>query len=335
MNLDFEDASISVTSSEILSKISEYDIFKYYCHNFVEIDKSFCSELRDDKSPSCRITDKYGGLLYKDFGNGESFNCWNYVMNKYNCNYYECLNIISNDFKIKSIVVDINPRVLILNDNLRMPTIATPKNKSKIEIVRQNWTSVDYEFWNQYLISFEMLDFYNVVSAKNVILYKNDKRWIFDYTKNSPKYGYIFKDSTKVYAPNENGVGKWMYDGDSDNVEGLDQLKMFGELVIITKSLKDVIDYRMIGIDAIALPSETSKLKKPLVDDLLLRFDRIIVNLDNDKQGIESTNKIVSEYGFGHFFIDDGTKDFSDWIKKNKSLTKAKKMINDKIKSIF
>jgi len=335
MDLNFEDANISITSNEILSKISELDIFKKYINNFKDVNKSFCSELREDKHPSCRIyTNEYNTIRYKDFSNGDNFDCWNYVMNKFNCNYYECLNIISNDFNIKNIVFDINPRVLVLNDDLQIHSLMNPKNKSKIEIIRQNWTGVDYDFWNQYLITFEMLDFYNVVSAKNVILYKNDKRWIFNYTKTSPKYGYIFKNSTKAYAPNELGIGKWMYDGNSDNVEGLDQLDMFGELVIITKSLKDVMDYRMIGMNSIALPSETSKLKKSVADDLLLRFDNIVVNFDFDRQGIESTKKIVNKYGFNHFYVDD-EKDLSDWIKKNKSLNGAKKMIYGKIKNFI
>ena len=34
----------------ILSKITEYDIFMYYCPRFKGFGKKFCSELRNDKN---------------------------------------------------------------------------------------------------------------------------------------------------------------------------------------------------------------------------------------------------------------------------------------------
>ena len=87
--------------------------------------------------------------------------------------------------------------------------------------------------------------------------------------------------------------------------------------------------YRILGINAISLPSESSRLTIKTVVNLRTRFKRIIINMDNDRQGIISTNKIVSEYNFNHFYI-DGSKDLSDWIKCN-SLSKANDMINIKI----
>ena len=39
----------------ILGKITEYDIFTYYCPSFKNLNKKFCSELREDKTPSASI----------------------------------------------------------------------------------------------------------------------------------------------------------------------------------------------------------------------------------------------------------------------------------------
>ena len=50
----------------LLSKISEYDIFKYYCPNFIELSKKFCSDLREDQKPGVSIVYWKGKLLYKD-----------------------------------------------------------------------------------------------------------------------------------------------------------------------------------------------------------------------------------------------------------------------------
>ena len=84
----------------ILGKITEYDIFMYYCTNFKELGKKFRSDLREDKSPTVSIIPYNGKLLYKDFGSDHSFNCFNYVAAKYNCTFYDALRIIDNDFNL-------------------------------------------------------------------------------------------------------------------------------------------------------------------------------------------------------------------------------------------
>ena len=40
----------------ILDKVSEYQIFKYYCTHFEEPDKKFKSDLREDKTPTVSIS---------------------------------------------------------------------------------------------------------------------------------------------------------------------------------------------------------------------------------------------------------------------------------------
>ena len=57
----------------ILGKITEYDIFMYYCPSFKELGKKFKSELREDNSPTVSIIPYNGRLLYKDFGNSAKF----------------------------------------------------------------------------------------------------------------------------------------------------------------------------------------------------------------------------------------------------------------------
>jgi len=328
--MNFNEINIQITKEEILSKISEFDIFRYYCHNFQTLDISFISELRDEKNASCRVTDKYGKLIYKDFGTGESYECINYVMRKYGANYYEALNIIANDFKIRQIKTTISPRIILSNDTIKpIPII---KEKSRIEIISQPWNIIDSEYWGEYLIDFNTLDFYNTVSAHKTFLHKEGIRHSFTYTKSKPRYAYIFNNGIKAYCPLGNKLEKWMFTSTGEVIEGLEQLDEAGDILILTKGMKDVMCYHLLDINAIALPSETSRLKKELVDYLLTRFQRIIINLDNDSTGIESTDKIVTEFGFSSFFIDD-QKDLSDWIKQNKSLKKAKKMINGKIKN--
>ena len=86
----------------ILGKITEYDIFVYYCPNFKELGKKFISDLREDKSPTVSIIPYNGKLLYKDFGSPEhTFDCFNYVKYKYNCSFLSALRIIDCDFNLR------------------------------------------------------------------------------------------------------------------------------------------------------------------------------------------------------------------------------------------
>ena len=82
----------------ILCKISEYDIFRYYCHNFKNFGDKFCSELREDRSPTCSIVPWKGKVIYKDFGSGESHDCFSYVQAKFGLTFSEAMRVIDTDF---------------------------------------------------------------------------------------------------------------------------------------------------------------------------------------------------------------------------------------------
>jgi hypothetical protein len=85
----------------------------------------------------------------------------------------------------------------------------------------------------------------------------------------------------------------------------------------------------MLSLPAISLQGETNKLDNDLVYKLLKRFNKIVINYDQDEEGIRSTNRLSKEYGFTFFYINEA-KDLSDYI-KIKGLNSAKKMINTKL----
>ena len=320
----------------ILDKVTEYDIWKMYCGNFVEIDKSFCSELYNDRNPGCRIYyNKTNSLVYKDFGTGDNYNCFDYIQAKYGCNFPECLNIIYNDFKLGSVKYDIIPQ-LVLNN---APELLKNDNKAHIEICSQPFTLTDYLYWDKYEIPLHKLEEYNVFSCKHVYLHtKKGKIVVFDYKNDNPIYAYRFCNngeySYKIYFPlTKDKKYKWLFSGGSSkDIEGYDQLPWLGKDLILTKSLKDCICYNLLGIPAISLQGETNILGEELVIKLKQRFDNIIINYDNDPEGIKNTNKLHNKYNFNYFYVDK-TKDLSDYIEQY-GILKAKKMINKKIKQL-
>lgn len=321
----------------LIDNISDLELFKYYCSNFEEINKKFCSELRTDRNPSCYIYIKPNNkLAYKDFGSGEHYSPIEYIMKKYGLLYSECLNVIFNDFKLSNKIIPIcKPENLIgyesVSDELKTPL------KAKIYISSRNWRLCDNKYWGQYYITFDLLEKYNVIPCQKVFLYtKSDKMVEFSHRENNPIYAYKFikpggEISYKIYFPYEEKHKKWLFSGgSSEDIEGYDELPWIGDLLILTKSLKDCMVYNILGYNAISLQGEANKVPKELIDKLLKRFNRIIVNYDNDEQGIKSSRKININYGFKEIFIpiESKCKDLSDYIKMY-GIEKTKILLNE------
>jgi len=96
-------------------------------------------------------------------------------------------------------------------------------------------------------------------------------------------------------------------------LQGYNQLNWIGDLCVITKSMKDVIVYRKFNIDAVAPHSEGLANWKDKIPTLQKRFERLILNFDNDKPGIKATNDVLKEFDLEVFYFPH--KDLSDTYK--------------------
>lgn len=325
-----EDAYTNITLDDIFSKVSEYELWKYYCSNLDSIEKPFRSEFYNDNNPDCWIYKSSNNQLkYKDFGTGENYTIIGYIQRKYNCTFKECLTIISNDFKLSKSKIIVNKETKLLNFEENIPN-----NRVRIDILSQSFNHNDFCYWSRYKIPLELLQDYNIYSARQVHLIRKDKITIYNYTKQNPIYAYRFTNEEgycyKIYFPySPNKKYKWLFNGRNHNIEGISQLSLTGDLLIITKSLKDVLIYRLLGIDAISLQGEANILSPIMAEQLSKRFKTILVNLDEDKIGIESSNKMYELYSFKYYFIEDH-KDISDYIEFH-TIQQTKDMLKRKI----
>lgn len=327
---NFDNASLQITKDEILKYITELQILERYCTNFRSSDSNFKSEFYNDTNPSCRIVVSASGIpYYKDYGNGDYFLAFDYVSRKYGSSYHETCNIIANDFGLKRTNLNVTPQLLMVNDSPKLVKV-----KSNIQVIIKPFSLIDYEYWNQYGISLSTLQFFNVKAVSHVYLNKKDKHYMFEYKNNQPLYSYRFYKNQceylKIYNPYSiTREGKWLSNVGSDCLQGYDQLPETGDLLIITKSLKDVLCFYELDISAVGLQAETNKMSKKSFDELSKRFKRLVLLLDNDDQGYNSTCEFLLTYDIEFFFINK-TKDISDYIKKY-SLEEAKKLIKKKL----
>ena len=273
---NFDSASLQITKDEILKYITELQILERYCSNYKSLDSSFKSEFYTDKNGSCRIVISASGIpYYTDYGNGDYFLAFDYVSKKYGSNYHETCNIIANDFGLKSTNFKVTPQLLLAND---VPKLV--KIKSNIQVVIRPFNLLDYYYWNQFNISLATLQFFNVKACKNVYLVKGDKHYVFNHKNDNPLYSYkFFKNNTeylKIYSPySATKEGKWLSNVGADCLQGYDQLKNSGELLILTKSMKDVLCLYEMQYSSVAVQAETNDLSKKSYEELKKRFTTI------------------------------------------------------------
>lgn len=330
---NFNDAYIPITIDEIKSKVTDYDIFKRYCLNFEELDRSFLSEFYNDTKPSCRIVvSSTGSLYYNDWGNGDYFKAFDYVMYKYSCSLHEVCNIIANDFGLKKVQLNMNPRLLVAND-LENEKPVFIKSKTIIKIIKKPLNLVDFNYWGSYGISLETLIKFNIFSCSHVFVEKNGNHWVIESTKTNPIYAYEFNGLYKIYRPLGKKEEKWLTNAGSDILQGYNQLPEFGDLLIITKSLKDVLCLHEMNYSSTALQAETNILPEEIYNNLKSRFKRIISLYDNDITGQIGAQKLLDNYNIFSIFIpkNSNCKDISDYVNYN-NLNLGKQLIKQLIR---
>lgn len=301
--------AMTLSLNDIKNYVTDYDIYSYYLGKF-QIGKLLHSPLRnDDRVPSFAIfPSRTGGLLFKDHGSGQSGNALTFVklmLNKDDTTTLkrELLNILKK----------VNPTKL---SKRTIQYSALPS--MDIGIVRQPFTNIDLQYWAQFRITKDTLKFYNVFSIK-YFLCNNIVRSI--YKNENPMYAYKVDNKFKIYKPLASKYTKWRSNLSNYNVQGLDQLRQCKskDLLIITKSMKDVMVLYEMGYNAISPSSETTFIPDDIYKKLRKEFGRIILLFDRDKTGVRRTRKLSREYGIPGILVNKKfkAKDISDAVKIN------------------
>lgn len=117
---------------------------------------------------------------------------------------------------------------------------------------------------------------------------------------------------------------------DGKSLFGMEQLPQKGDTLIITKSAKDVLVLYELGFHAVSLQSETSILSIATYRYLKTRFKHIILLMDSDRPGYNSTIKHHDKLECQFCFTCSECKDISDYLLKYgvfKTKRKLKRML--------
>lgn len=295
-----------ITLDYILSKVTEYDIYARYLGQF-KVGFIYNSPFRRDKNPSFGIfrSRKSGKLLFKDHGSGDCGDVIKFVeLYTGITNYNDILNQIIKDMQIT------NNTVLHSNKE------TTKSTETIIGVVRQDWTEVDKQYWSQFGITKKTLKKFNVNSIK---YYLCDGVVKGIYKDSNPMYAYKVYDRFKVYRPLADKYTKWRNNLTEYDIQGYEQLPKTGNLLIITKSLKDVMCLYEMGYNAISPSSESTFIPDDVLQSILKRFKRVLLCFDRDIAGVRNMRKISLKTGLKCMLVAKKwqAKDISDAIKGN------------------
>lgn len=296
----------------ILSLVDDYTLFCYYLEQDVKINQAILSPLRDkdeskpDVLPSFVIfPDKDGGYRFFDHGTGESGDIFYFIKRLYNLNNFEeiCARI-SEDFGL-GILEEVKP-----SDQKIEIKIPPPRTEWEDVINYDSFSKEGIAFWNQYRITDKTLKEYNVNQVKYLMLKGN-----ILIKPASLAFSYRIGTKHKVYQPYEKLL-KFRNNFPREYVEGYYQLmqRAHSSVLFITKSMKDVMVFREMKLDAIAPKAENQVIPEFILERLRKLYPWIFLVFDDDEAG----RKGITRYNFKSIWIprEVNIKDTADYCKK-------------------
>lgn len=311
----------NITLDWILSKVTEYDIYAKYIGQF-KVGMIYNSPFRKDKNPSFGIyySKRTKQLLFKDHGTGECGNVIKFV------------SLFTGKTEYNDILSDIVDNLNITNNTKLVSSKQyIPPTETVIGVVRQEFTDVDINYWKQFNISINTLKKFNVNSIKYYLCNGIVKG---TYKRENPMYAYKVYNNFKIYRPLADKYTKWRNNLTDYDIQGYEQLPQKGDILFITKSMKDVMCLHEMGYPAVSPSSESTFLPKDVLEQLKTRFKRIIILFDRDTAGVKRSRKLSREIGLEAMFINKKfkAKDVSDAVKAN-SFEEIKNWLNETIKN--
>jgi hypothetical protein len=253
--------------------------------------------------------------MYHDFGTGFHENFVGVVMEIHKCSYQEALNVIAEDFGYISKAED-RPAVKIKVSNVKLEE----KTETLIQIKPKTFSDQELKWWKGFGVTEKTLKKYKVFSCDSIFL---NGDYFSSSSPRVPIYGYYCgkkngQELWRIYFPSKRSF-RFLSNVGKSYIQGAKQLPKTGDVLLITKSQKDVMLAYELGIPAIAPCSEVLFLSNKQIQHLKKRFKTIVVCYDTDITGIHNLKQIKVKHPDLHtFFIPRkyGVKDISDFFKK-------------------
>ena len=306
----------ALTPETILSKISAFDIFKFYMpERDWRLNTVTYSPFRNENHPSFVIGNKYGEISFIDFAETSlRGDCFYFVKCLFNLSTMnDVLVKIDNDFGLGiSSKENVNKYKEIVKQ-YKQPEESI-KRYSLIQVKTKKFTKQELEYWNSYHIDIEDLRKENVYSVDKVYLNKQ----LFYTNPHELTFGYLYDGHWKIYRPFEDKKNKWL----PNNVpitamDGLDNIKNC-DVAFINKSKKDYMVIKKLFECSCAVQNEgLACFSEENVNYLKSNSKRQILSFDSDTTGVKNSQQITQLFEFDYCnvpkqYLSEGIKDWAD-----------------------
>jgi hypothetical protein len=298
------------SEEEIIERVDEYSLYCSYLDYEPLIGAKYISPIRSstggspDTDPSFGIFErKYGKgpheFMWKDQGKGLHGDIFDLV--KCICNLHTRRDAMLQVLIDSGMVEGPRSRPIIDIQEKRYQGYAT------VSTATQEFTHKDLSFWGRINVDKGLLGTYNVRSVRAYWLYEDQK-----YPRYPRGLGFEYKiwDKRQLYFPWAPKKMKFRTDWTEACVPGFLQLQYNSPLLVITKSMKDVICLRSFGYEAISPRGENILLPPECLAYMKRRYQRILILFDNDMK------HKGEEYEFPKIYVPQevpGDKDTSDF----------------------
>jgi DNA primase len=308
-----------ISIEAILSRISEYDIFRYYMpHKDWKINRVTYSPFRHENNPSFMIGNKLGYLMFIDYSDtSKRGDCFNFVQMLHNISISDTLKMIDKDFGLGFSTGVITGEYKKIISEYKQPEIE--KRNSLIQVKVRKFTQNELDYWAQYHQDIQDLRDNNIYSIKE--LYLNKQR--FPLEENELRFGYLYEGQYwKIYRPFADKKKKWM----PNNVpitamDGKENIKNC-EIAFINKSKKDYMVMKKLFPCSCAVQNEgLGCFSHENVEYLKANSDRQILSFDADAVGVQNSKQITEMFDFDYTnvprqYLTEGIKDWADLSRK-------------------
>lgn len=306
-----------LTKEILLNYKKEEEYFTFYLGIIPSTKMMYRSPFREDHNPSCCFyRTRTGELRFKDFSRNEVYSVVDVVSELFKVPFKEALKIMAIDFGLieKPNYAKNEPKAIYDG------TIVEDTGPAVIQCCIKEYTKEELKWWDDRGVTERTLKKFNVFSVSSVFVNGIN---VFSSTDRSYCFGYYFgkKDGVeqwKIYFPQRPKGSKFLCN--TDVIQGLKQLpKDGGDVLVVTKSYKDVMALSEHGIPAIATQGESIILSNTVYTKLRPKYKLFIFNGDWDHTGkMFIINSLTHYDGVPLTFKNKEkyAKDFSDFILK-------------------
>lgn len=325
-----------LTIEEVLRRVSEYEIFRFYMGNIEWKLNNVCISpfprtTGYEQHPSFLISNRSGNIHFIDFGDTDKKgDCFTFVKLLYNLSTIdEVLKKIDSDL---SLGIRVKPQSFTIERARQLstqPQDVKEKQYVKIQAVVRPFTQVELKWWAEYHIDLSDLRREKVYAIKKIYL----NRQLFLGNNTEFIFGYLYDEKWKIYRPLEDKRSKWV----PNNVpitamDGKDRLSS-SEKAFINKSKKDYMVIQKLFPFTCAVQNESiGCFSEENVKFLKSNSKEQILSFDSDIPGVNASLQITAQFGFGYcnvprVYLSEGIKDWADLAKKH-----GMKVIEDYLK---